>query len=119
MKSFLIFVVPLMQDSAWHLWSKEAETSYVAAGGPPLSSPSGHIGRGHLSMCSMRLGGRCHDRIHHVDRLDEFLNSSLALVLRFRRCFVSVCNVLKGVRKHGFAETRVSALEQRWWLLSV
>ena len=46
----------------------------------------------------MRLGGRCHDRIYHVDRSDEFdvthfgffLNSSLAPVLRFRRNFVSV-----------------------------
>ena len=42
------------------------------------------------------------DRVYHVDRADEFeathsgffLNSSLAPVLRFRRCFVSVCNVL-------------------------
>ena len=70
----------------------------------------------------MRLGGRCHDRIYHVDRSDEFdvthfgyfLNSSLAPVLRFRRSFVSVCNVLKGIRKHGFTDARVSALEQRW-----
>ena len=23
-------------------------------------------------ICSMRLGGRCHDRIYHVDRADEF-----------------------------------------------
>ena len=46
----------------------------------------------------MRLGGRCHDRIHRTDRADEFdvahsgffLNSSLAPVLRFRRSFVSV-----------------------------
>ena len=88
----------------------------------PLSGPSGSIGRGYLSMYSMRLGGRCHDRIYHVDRSDEFdvthfgyfLNSSLAPVLRFRRSFVSVCNVLKGIRKHGFTEARVSALEQRW-----
>ena len=50
----------------------------------------------------MRLGGRCHDRIYHVDRADQldvthsgfFLNSSLAPVLRFRRSFVSVCSVL-------------------------
>ena len=42
------------------------------------------------------------------------MNSSLAPVLRFRRSFVSVCNVLKGIRKHGFTEARVSALEQRW-----
>ena len=68
------------------------------------------------------LGGRCHDRIYHVDGSDEFdvthfgffLNSSLAPVLRFRRCFVSVCNVLKGIKQHGFSEARVSALEHRW-----
>ena len=70
----------------------------------------------------LRLGGRCHDRIHHVDRADEFdvthssffLNSSLALVLRFRRSFVSVCNVLRGIKQHGFSEARVAALEHRW-----
>ena len=62
-------------DSSWLLWSKEAEASlaraYIAAGGPPLSGPSGYVGRGSLSMYSMRLGGRCHDRIYHVDRSDE------------------------------------------------
>ena len=60
----------------------------------------------------MRLGGRCHDRIYHVDRSDEFdvthfgffLYSSLAPVLRFRRSFVSVC----------FSEARVAALWSRW-----
>ena len=96
-------------DSSWLLWSKEAEASlaraYLSAGGPPLSSPSSYVGRGSLSIYSLRLGGRCHDRIYHVDRSDEFdvthfgffLNSSLAPVLRFRRSFVSVCNVLKGI----------------------
>ena len=57
-----------------------------------------------------------------TDRADEFdvahsgffLNSSLALVLRCRRCFVSVCNVLKGIKLHGFSETRIAALEYRW-----
>ena len=70
----------------------------------------------------MRLGGQCHDRIYYVDRSDEFdvthfgffLNSSLAPVLRFRRSFVSVCNVLKGIKQHGFSEARVAALELRW-----
>ena len=60
----------------------------------------------------------CHDRIYHIDRSDEFdvthfgffLNSSLAPVLRFRRRFVSVCNVLKGIKLHGFSEARVAAL---------
>ena len=49
-----------------------------------------------------------------VTHFGFFLNSSLAPVLRFRRCFVSVCNVLKGIKQHGFTEARVSALEHRW-----
>ena len=122
-------------DSSWLLWSREAEASlaraYLAAGGPTLSNPGSYLGRGSLSICTMRLGGRCHGRIHHVDRADEFdvthsgffLNSSLALVLRFRRSFVSVCNVLKGIKLHGFSEARVAALGHRWplfvWALLV
>ena len=113
-------------DSSWLLWSREAEANlaraYLSAGGPHLSHPSSYVGRGSLSICSMRLGGRCHDRIYHVDRADEFdvthsgffLNSSLAPVLRFRRSFVSVCNVLKGIKLHGFSEARVAALWSRW-----
>ena len=98
------------------------QTAYLSAGGPPLSNPSSYVGRGSLSICTMRLGGRCHDRIYHVDRADEFdvthsgffLNSSLAPVLRFRRSFVSVRNVLKGIKLHGFSEARVAALWCRW-----
>ena len=113
-------------DSSWPLWSREAEASlaraYLAAGGPPLSNLSSYVGRGSLSIFSMRLGGPCHDRIYHVDRADEFdvthsgffLNSSLAPVLRFRRSFVSVCNVLKGIKLHGFSEARIAALGHRW-----
>ena len=113
-------------DSSWLLSSREAEASlaraYLVAGGPHLSNPGSCVGRGSLSICTMRLGGRCHDRIHRVDRADEFdfthsgffLNSSLAPVLRFRRSFVSVCNVLKGIKLQGFSEARVAALEHRW-----
>ena len=113
-------------DSSWLLWSREAEASlaraYLSAGGPPPSGPSSYVGRGSLSVYSMRLGGRCHDRIYHVDRSDEFdvthfgffLNSSLAPVLRFRRSFVSFCDVLKGIKQHCFSEARVAALEHRW-----
>ena len=94
----------------------------VAPPTPPLSDPGSYVGRGQLSICTMRLGGRCGDRIHRVDRADEFdvthsgffINSSLAPVLRFRRRFVSVCNVLKGIKLHGFLETRVVALWCRW-----
>ena len=63
-------------DSSWLSWSREAEASlaraYLAAGDPHLSNPGSYVGRGSLSICSMRLGGRCHDRIHHVNRADEF-----------------------------------------------
>ena len=63
-------------DSSWLLWSREAEASlaraYLSAGGPPLSNPSIYVGRGSLSIYTMRLGGRCHDRIYHVDRADQF-----------------------------------------------
>ena len=41
-------------------------------------------------------------------------NSSLAPVLRFRRRFVSVCNVLKEIKEHGFSEARIAALWYRW-----
>ena len=51
-------------DSSWLLWSREAEASlaraYLSAGGPPLSNPCSYVGRGSVSICSMRLGGRCH-----------------------------------------------------------
>ena len=93
-------------DASWLLWSREAEASlvraYLSAGAPSsLSNPGSYVGRGQLSICTMRLGGRCRDRIYRIDRADEFdvthsgffINSSLVLVLHFRRRFVSVCNV--------------------------
>ena len=43
-----------------------------------------------------------------------FSNSSLALVLRFRRSFVFVCNVLKSMKLHFFYKTRVAALGYCW-----
>ena len=46
-------------DSSWLLWSREAEASlaraYLSAGGPPLSNPGSYVGRGYLSICTMRL----------------------------------------------------------------
>ena len=110
-------------DSSWLLWSREAEVSlsraYFAAGGPPLFNPGSYICRGAFSICTMRVGGRCHDRINLSDRAGEFdvahsgffPNSSPAPVLRFRRCFVSVCNVLKGIKLYGFSQNRIAALE--------
>ena len=68
--------------------------------------------------------------MYHVDRSDEFdvthfgffLNSSLAPVLRFRRSFVSVCNVLRGIRLHGLSAFKKS-LRFFWglilWMLSI
>ena len=109
-------------DSSWSLWSREAEASlaraYLSASGPTLSNPSCYVGRGQLSIYTMRLGGRCHDRVDRADEFDAthsgfFITSSLAPVLRFRRKFVSVCNVLKGIKVHGFSEARISALWSR------
>ena len=38
-------------DSSWLLWSRESlARAYLSAGGPPLSSPSSHVGRGSLSI---------------------------------------------------------------------
>ena len=113
-------------DASWLLWSREAEASlaraYLSAGGPSLSNAGSYVGRGQLSLRTMRLGGRCRDRIYRIDRADKFdvthsgffVNSSLAPVLRFRRRFVSVCNVLKGINLHAFSETTVIALWHRW-----
>ena len=56
-----------------------------------------------------------------MNRADEFdvthsgffVNFSLAPVLRFWPRFVSVCNVLKGIKVHGFSDTGVTALWYR------
>ena len=42
-----------------------------------------------------------------------FVHSSLAPVLRFRRGFVSVCNVLENNKVHGFSDAGVAALWHR------
>ena len=113
-------------DASWRFWSREAEAclarACLTAGGPALSNPSSHVGRGQLSLRTKRLGGRCRDRIYRMNRADEFdvthsglfVNSFLAPVLRFRRRFVSVCNVLKSNKLHGFSDTRVTGLWHRW-----
>ena len=113
-------------DASWHLWSREPEAclarAYLTAGGPALLSPGSYVGKGQLSSRTKRLGGRCRDRIYRMNRADEFnvthsgffVNSSLAPVLRFWRRFVSVCYVLKGIKVHGFSETRVIALWHRF-----
>ena len=114
-------------DASCLSWSREAEASlaraYLYAGGPLLSSRILVVMWVEASFPSVPCDWEVsHDRIHHVDRADEFdvthsgffINSSLAPVLRFRRSFVSVCNVLKGIKLHGFSEARVAALWCRW-----
>ena len=113
-------------DAAWRIWRRESEASLaracLTAGGPAFSNPSSYVGRGQLSLRTKRLGGRCGDRIYRMDRADDldvtnsgfFVNSSLAPVLRFGRRFVSVFYVLKGIKIHGFTDTRVAASWHRW-----
>ena len=59
--TFFVCVTPLMLTSSWLLWSREAEASlsraYLVAGGPLLSNPGSYVGRGSLSICTIRLGG--------------------------------------------------------------
>ena len=67
--------------------------AYHSAGGPALTEHGSSVGRGRLHMCTERLGSRFQDRLYRTDQADEFdvthfvffVNSSLALVLRFRR----------------------------------
>ena len=68
----------------------------------------------HMELSKLLLQRPCSLSIFLAPILFFFLNSSLAPVLLFRRSFVSVCNVLKGIRLHGFSEARVAALWCRW-----
>ena len=43
-----------------------------------------------------------------------FVNSSLAPVLLFRKRLKSVAGVLKGIKQHGFTQTRWDALQRYW-----
>ena len=54
----------------------------------------------------------------HVTNSGFFVDSSLAPVLRLRRKFMSVCNVLKGIETQGLTDTRVSALWCQWAAVS-
>ena len=61
-------------------------------------------------------------RLYRVSQTDEvdvqsaqyFVNSSLALVLLFRRRLKSVADVLEGIRNHGSSQSRWEALLGYW-----
>ena len=59
----------------------------------------------------MRLGGRCHDRIYHVDRADEFDVTHYGFFLNSSSC---TCMYLKVLSYMAFSEARVAACWHRW-----
>ena len=118
-------------DDFWSIWSKNAETglfrAYALAGGPIAADSSTFLGRGLLRIRNRRLGGRAAGckisnrlyRVGHGDDVDVhcaqyFVNSSLSLVLLFRRRLKSVADVLKGIRSKGFTQSRWDALVRYW-----
>ena len=118
-------------DASWRIWSREVEASLaracLTAGFPALSNPGSYVGRSQLSLRTKRLGGSCRDRIYRMDRADDFdvtnsgffVNSSLAPVLRFRRRFVSVSNVLEGIKLYGFTDTKSGCFFGTYGMLSL
>ena len=103
-------------DDFWSIWSRNAEAglfrAYSQAGGPTEAGSSVFLGRGLLRIRSRRLGGRAAGgtsssrlyRVSHGDEVDVhgaqyFVNSSLSLVLLFRRRLKSVADVLKGKKE--------------------
>ena len=118
-------------DDFWSIWSSNAEAglfrAYSLAGGPTTAGSSAFLGRGQLRIRGRRLGGRAvggtaSSRLYHVCQNDEvdkhcaqyFVNSSLSLVLLFRRRLKSVADVLKGIRNKGFTQSGWDALLMRW-----
>ena len=108
------------------IWSRNTEAglfrAYSQAGGPTEAGSSAFLGRGLLRIRSRRLGravgGTNSSRLYRVCQNDEvdkhcaqhFVNSSLSLVLLFRRRLKSVADVLKGIRNKGFTQPRWDAL---------
>ena len=118
-------------DDFWSIWSRSAEEglfrAYSQAGGPTVAGSSAFLGRGLLRIRSRRLGGRAAGgtssrrlyRVSHGDEVDVhcaqyFVNSSLSLVLLFRRRLKSVADVLEGIRNKGFTQSRWDALLRYW-----
>ena len=61
------------EDAAWRLWSCEAEACLIRAhqaAGRPALARADSIGRGKLSLCDRRLGGRRRYRIYRTDHAD-------------------------------------------------
>ena len=98
-------------DDFWSIWSKNAEAglfrAYTLAGGPVTGDSSVFLGRRSLRIRHRRLGGKAvggssSSRLYRVSQGDEvdsncaqfFVNSSLSLVLLFRRRLKSVADVL-------------------------
>ena len=107
-------------DDFWTIWSKSAEEglcrAYSRAGGPTEAGNSAILGRGLLRIRNRRLGGRAvgsrgSSRLYRASQGGEvdvhcaqyFVNSSLALVVLFRRRLKSVADVLKRYSEQGFS----------------
>ena len=98
-------------DDFWSFWSRSAEAGlfrdFSKAGGPTEAGSAAFLGRGLLRIRSRRLGGRAvggrgSSWLYRASQGDEvdvhcaqyFVNSSLALVVLFRRRLKSVADVL-------------------------
>ena len=113
-------------DAAWSIRSTAAEfgllSAYKVAGGPCPQGDLPFLGRGKAVFRARLIGGRAPGRVHRPARADDvdcanclyFVNSSLSLVVLFRRRLSSVGDVLKGIRKSGFSTARWQALMLRW-----
>ena len=89
-------------DAAWNVLSSAAEagllTAYKIAGGPRPQGDSPFLGRGKVDIRVRRIGGRAPGRFYRPARADDvdvatcenFINSSLAPVILFRRRLRSV-----------------------------
>ena len=101
--------------------------AYSKAGGPTEAGSATFLGRGLLRIRSRRLGGRAvcgsgFGRLYRASQGDEvdvhcaqnFVSSSLALVVLFRRRLKSVADVLKGIWSKGFTQSRWDALLGYW-----